>query len=239
LDFLKGVTWMKRSLTYLTTLFLVLGLTTGALGFSISVTVDGQAYNLTGVGNVLPETTVGDESTGTVKISGIANADPSIAFGITVVDFGAPSQFGFSFSIPNNLAASPATTVRSSLVGGLTDFTGNSVSISPVNSATLMDNFLNDLPAFVWSVGPGLSGGQGDPGALYAYGPYTFGPAPGPANPPLTGFFTTTLNFTLSGDGDIAALTGFCDISPAPVPATLLLLGSGLLGLASLRLRKK
>ena len=87
---------MKRSLTYLTTLFLVLGLASGALGFSISVTIDGQAYNLTGEGNVLPVTTVGDPNTDSVTISGIANADPFIAYGIAVIDFGAPSTFGFT-----------------------------------------------------------------------------------------------------------------------------------------------
>jgi hypothetical protein len=233
---------MKRSLTYLTTLFLVLGLTTGALGFSISVTIDGQAYNLTGEGYVLPEKTVGDPSTGAVTISGIANADPFITYAIGVVDFGAPSTFGFAFSIPNALPASPATTVSSSLVGGLTDTTGNGVSISPVGSATfLMDNYLSDdLTNFVWSVGlKDAHGASGTPGAFYTYGAYTFGPAPGPANPPLTGNFITTLNFTFSGGGDAAALTGFCEINPAPVPPTLLLLGGGLIGLAGLRLRKK
>jgi hypothetical protein len=231
---------MKRSLTYLTTLFLVLGLSTGALAFSISVAVDGQSYNLTGEGYILPPTTVGDPSRGTVTVSGLANADPFITYAVAVIDSGAPSTFGFSFSIPNALPASPATTVNSSLVGGLTDTTGDGVSITPVGPATLlMDNYLSDLNTFVWSVGSGVSHGPGAPGAFYAYGPYAFGPAAGPANPPLTGLFITTLDFTLSGGGDAAALTGYCAINPAPIPSTLLLLGSGFLGLAGLRLRKK
>ncbi len=213
---------------------------TGALGFSSSVIIDGETYNLTSNGFIIPEQTVGNGK-GKVTISGSADADPAIAYGIAVVDFGAPSTFGFLFSIPilaGELPASP-TSVNSSLVGGLTDFTGDGVSIAPVGPATLLqDNYLTDLPAFVWSVGPGAAFGAGPAGSFYGYGPYAFGPAPGPLGP-FGGSLVTTLDFSLSGGNDIAALTGYCAINPVPVPPTLLLLGSGLLGMAGLRLRKK
>lgn len=221
------------------TLFLVLGLATGALGFSSSVSIDGEIFNLDTLGNFIPKQTVWNKD-GFIVIAAAANADPVIAYGIAVVDFGAPSTFGFSFSVANDLPASPNTVVNSSIVGGLTDYTGNGVSISPVAGATLLqDNYLDNLPAFVWSVGPGVAFGPGDPGAHYVYGPYNYGPAPGPGNPPLGGNFTTTLDFILTGEGDIAVLTGYCAIVPAPIPPTLLLMGVGLLGLVGLRLRKK
>ena len=142
---------------------------TGALGFSSSVIIDGETYNLISNGFVIPEQTV-ENGEGKVTISGSADADPAIAYGIAVADFGAPSTFGFSFSIPilpGELPASP-TTINSSVVGGLTDFTGNGVSIAPVGPATLLQsNFLTDLPAFVWSVGPGAAFGAGPAGSFY------------------------------------------------------------------------
>jgi hypothetical protein len=202
------------------------------------VIIDGETYNLASEGFVIPYQLVGDPSQGTVQIAGVADADPAIAYGIAVVDFGAPSTFGFTFSIPIVLPAMP-TIINSSLVGGLTDFTGDGVKISPVAPATLLqDNFLSELPAFTWSVGEEVSYGSGAAGALYPYGPYDFGLASGPLGP-FGGFFTTTLNFAFSGGGDVAALTGYCEITPAPVPPSMLLFGGGLLGLVGLRLRKK
>jgi len=91
---------MKRTLTCFTALFLVLGLSTGALALSSSVIIDGQVYILQTQGYVIPEQQVGGTETGMVTISGLADADPAITYGVAVVDFGAPSTFGFSFAIP-------------------------------------------------------------------------------------------------------------------------------------------
>jgi hypothetical protein len=57
--------------------------------------------------------------------------DPSIAYGLAVVDFGALSAFGFVFGTPIVPTASPKV-VSATLVGGLTDTGGNGVSISPI-----------------------------------------------------------------------------------------------------------
>lgn len=52
--------------------------------------------------------------------------------------------------------------------------------------------------------------------------------------------FGELVGFTLTGFGDVASLTGFCSITPAvPLPGTLLFLGSGLLGLVGVGLRRK
>jgi hypothetical protein len=52
--------------------------------------------------------------------------------------------------------------------------------------------------------------------------------------------FGEIVAFTLTGFGDVASLTGYCAIAPAvPLPGTLLFLGSGLLGLVGVGLRRK
>jgi hypothetical protein len=232
---------MKRTSIALMALLIVLGLTTSAMAFGVTISTGTESFNLSGLqgedGFVIPEQTISFSGGDQVTISGSASADPVISYGIAVVDFGAPSVFGFLFSIPvgpGDLPAMP-TVVNSSIVGGLTDFTGNGVTITAINPH-VQDNYLEGV-AFTWSVGDSASFGPGAPGSLYTYGPFAFGPAAGPAGP-YTGNFVTTANFSLSGGGDIAALTGFCSIDPIPLPPTLLLLGSGLLGLAGFRLRK-
>jgi hypothetical protein len=222
---------------------MVVGLTTSAMAFGVTISSGGESFNLSYLqgedGFVIPEQTInlGEDQ---VTITGKASADPTISYGLAVTDFGAPSVFGFIFSIPVLAGELPAlpTVVSSSIVGGLTDFAGDGVTITALNTSGLIqDNFLDGV-AFTWSVGPSASFGPGSPGSLYTYGAYAFGPAAGPAGP-FVGLFTTSVAFGLSGGGDVAALTGFCSITPVPLPPTLLLLGSGLVGLIGFRVRQR
>jgi hypothetical protein len=235
---------MKKTFIGLMAMVLVMGLAAAAMGSTVGVTIDGQWYDLatvpTRLGFDIPGQTVGNPNTGTVQISGLVDADPAITYGLAVVDFGAPSTFAFSFAIPIVLPAQP-TTVESSIVGGLTDFTGDGVALTLTAlfnpSGYVQDNFLTGVSG-TWSVGNPVSFGPGPAGSLYAYGPFAFGPAAGPnLAVPFNNFFTTSVAFGLSGGGDVAALTGFCRIDPTtvPVPPSLVLLGSGLLGLLGLR----
>ncbi|MFA4903536.1 MAG: hypothetical protein WC600_12440 [Desulfobaccales bacterium] len=236
---------MKRTSIALIALLMVVGLTTSAMAFGVTISSGGESFDLSYLqsesGFVLSEQTINFSGGDQVIITGNASADPIISYGLAVTDFGAPSTFAFVFSIPVLAGELPAlpTVVTSSIVGGLTDFTGNGVTITATNlNGLIQDNFLQDV-AFTWSVGPTAAFGPGPAGSLYAYGPYTFGPAPGPSGP-YTGIFSTTVSFGLSGGGDVAALTGFCSINPVvPLPPTLLLLGSGLVGLIGLRVRQR
>jgi hypothetical protein len=234
---------MKRLSVVFMALFIVVGLTTSAMAFGVTISSGGESFNLgysqVGDSFVIPEQTINFSGGDKVTITGQASADPTISYGLAVVDIGAPSIFGFSFGIPVGAGELPAlpTVINSSIVGGLTDFIGDGVAITATNpNGLVQDNYLDGV-AFTWSVGPSASFGSGDPGSLYAYGPYIFGPSAGPAGP-YTGTFISTANFSLSGGGDIAALTGFCSINPVPLPPTLLLLGSGLVGLIGFRVRK-
>ena len=233
---------MKRISVVLMALLMVVGLTSSAMAFGVTLSSGGESFDLTSTpcigGFTIPDQTILFSGGDKVTVTGIASADPTINYGLAVVDFGAPSTFTFTFSIPVVLPALP-TVVSSSIVGGLTDATGDGVAITAANASGLVqDNKLEDGVDFTWSVGDSLTIGAGGAGSLYTYGTYTFGPEAGPDGP-FTGSFITTASFSLSGGGDIAALTGTCSIDPVPLPPTLLLLGSGLVGMIGLRVRQR
>lgn len=174
-----------------------------------------------------------------LEVSGHLDPDPMIAYGIAVTDFGAPSSFQFLFSSPIVPTAAP-TVVDASITGGLTDATGNGVSITPL--AILGDPDGDTIPEVQIAttgnpaqnmgvdVGLGQIHAAGPAGANYPYGPYFDGPQAGPALGPYT-MLELRVGFTLSGSGDIAALTGFGQINtvPEPISASFLLLGAMLL----------
>jgi hypothetical protein len=166
-----------------------------------------------------------------INISGTLDPDPSIAYAIGVTDFGAPSIFGFLFGTPIVPTVSP-TLVSGSVVGGLTDFTGDGVSLSPIPGPKLQSSSAGfPLTSTSVDVGDPAVHPAGAPGAFYAYGPFADGPKPGPAGGPWT-FLTVTAGFSLSGGSDSAALTGFTsiDTAPARVPDG----GVGILGTLAL-----
>jgi hypothetical protein len=174
-----------------------------------------------------------------VMVSGIMDPDPSIAYGLAVVDFGAPSTFGFVFFTPIVATGAP-NVVTASLVGGLTDFTGDGVSIAPALGQPTLQVAEVFAPATNMGVdvGPAFAAGAGAAGSFYAYGPYAAGPIAGPGPGPWTGLSTST-SFTLSGGGDVAALTGFASIELIPEPSTIALIALAGLGIAGMLRRRK
>lgn len=172
--------------------------------------------------------------------------DPQISYGIAVTDFGAPSLFSFTFTTPIIFGGGPST-VSSSVVGGLTDFGGNGVSITP--SAGLGDpdgDTTSELQVATVGVPPtnmGVDVGlaqthpAGNAGANYTYGAYTAGPIAGPG---VTAWTSLQLDvaFTLSGGSDTAVLTGFASIVPEPSSVVMALAGvAGLVAAARRRRR--
>jgi hypothetical protein len=87
------------------------------------LTIDGEKLNLavepTDGGFEVPKGTVVQTEEGKVTFTdGVQlNADPSVAYGFAVIDFGAASVFGFSFATPI-VDTGPCTLVASTLAAG-------------------------------------------------------------------------------------------------------------------------
>jgi hypothetical protein len=215
---------------------------------SATLTIDGDEFNVTveptDTGFQVPAGTIirSEEAQITFTDGVQMNPDPSIAYGFAVIDFGAPSTFGFTFAtpiVPTGGPASLGTEVASTLAGGLTDFTDDGVSISPTPGADVQVNSVSSSglagPYVNMGVdlGPAFSaagGGSGLPVA-FVYGPYSEGLIPGPAGGPFDAL-RIDLSFDLSGNGDIAALTGSASIinSTRGVPDG----GAGIAGIAAI-----
>ena len=137
-----------------------------------------------------------------VSLDGSLNMDPSIIYGLAVVDFGAPSDFTFSFFTPI-VPTGPATTVSSELVGGLLDGGTDGVSITPFLQASVQ---VSTVSAPTTSMGVDIGPAASFPVSA-PYGLFSGGPIPGPAGGPWTGL-DATASFTLAGGGDAAVLAG-------------------------------
>ncbi len=216
------------------------GMTVGGDNFSIPLGFDDSTGHW-GVGTL--DSTTHEFSGVTLSstefmatINGQFDPDPQINYGISVQDFGAPSTFGFFFSMPIAFPATP-NTVSASIGGFLQDVSGDGVSIAPSLGPNVQ---LADLTAPLTNmgvdVGPANAHGLATAGALYSYGAYPAGPQPGPIGAWTN--MSITLGFTLSGGSDIAVLTGQAQI--VPEPSSIVLLGFAGVGLlACLRRRRK
>ncbi len=243
---------MKKFAVLILTLFLIGGLTLPGVASSISENNNLGPYVelFIGDGSVrepLIETDFGwllpavqfASDLGFLQLNMSIKSDPVIAWGLTATNLAAvPVNFGFAVFVPVVMPGLP-TLVSASVVGGMTDFTGNGVAINPTNaSGFLQDNTINP-PGFMWSVGNAVVNPAGSAGAIYPYGPAGPFTMAGPGPVVGAAIFGETVSFTLTGFGDIASLTGYCSIVPIPVPGAVWLLGSGILALIGISRRSR
>lgn len=196
---------------------------------------EGQgAYIIDGYQYQTPTGPEGDG--GSINLSGYMDPDPTVLFSGAVVDFGAPSNFTFTFILPLAPLVSNPSVVFDTLSGSATDSGNNGVTLTPIlppagisedgdgvpeiqvfslssnGGATWQNVDLDEGPAAVF---PG--------GAISAtYGPFAEGPIPTIPGGPWT-HMRADISFRLSGFGDAFTFSGRKDLLAVPEPGTLVL----------------
>jgi len=163
-------------------------------------------------------------------------AIPYISYGVAFAN-NSNGLIPFALGISNPFdPIALATTVYASYSGSGTDVTGNGFAITPNTPDQDGDgvpeiavNLLNGITNMGVDVGWGFLDGPGVPGHSNNLGTYSSGPQPGPLGGPWNQL-DTVLGFDLSGLQDIATINGYTSVTPVPEPASLMLLGTGLIG---------
>lgn len=259
---------MRRTLIAAATLAAVAGPAGAALdlssGFAAWVVVDGMRTDVPTANLVVFDTGGGKEAVSVnnfsigspgaggpsnpffVELSGVLNPEPFISWSIAANNnTSAPKSFVFGYTTPLLPGVSGPNEVSSQISGGLTDATGDGLTITPTSGTflqrpTLSLNLVSGAVSAGVDSGPAATVGNGST-ATFDYSatpttPYGAGPTAGPLG--LWNFLTTEIAFTLSGNEDKVAMTGNAVITPVPLPAAGVLLMSGVLTLAGLTRRR-
>ena len=183
-----------------------------------------------------------------VDLTQLSDQDPFINFGIlaqTFPGFG-PQTFTIAFLTPL-VPPVGANTVSGQFTATLIDASfSNGASLIPILPNLVVSTVSADGSNFT-TLGVNLGSSLAIPstGGPPVTASGAAGPQAGP-NPPsgqAWNFLQTIVSFTVSGDGDIASVTGQTTLTssptPTPEPGTLLLIGSGLVGIGVGARRRK
>jgi hypothetical protein len=171
---------------------------------------------------------------GQVRMKGILDPDPMMLFGGAVIDFGAPSNFGFVFTMP---LFAQGTIVKDSFSGSVTNAAGGGVTVTalappagiPVDGDGITEvqvyTLSNDGGANWTNVGLDLMPTTAVPlpvGGSALTPSFNAGPIAAPAGGPWTDM-RADVNFRLTGGGDIFTFNGAKLLVPEPGTVALLL----------------
>ena len=164
----------------------------------------------------------------TVVIDGYALLDPVQTFAVAFTDLGTPNSVTFSLSAPLVPAFSGGVTFTGDLSGSFTDGASDGGSASPFGGSTIARFDIDGVDVL------GLGGVLNFASPSDSFTEPQQNGAADCAQAPFSGScdtFGTTIGFTGSGGGDSYGFTARFEI--VPEPATALLLGLGLVGLAA------
>jgi hypothetical protein len=179
---------------------------------------------------------------GSINMSGELDPDPSIIFGASATDFGAPSNFSFTYILPLSPQVSNPSRVFDSFSGSVTNsLVDGSASVTPRPHPVPVDGdgidevqvfTLSDDNGVTWQnvgldLGPfaNFPVGQGGSGI---YGPYAEGFIPTIAGGKWT-HMRADIQFRLSGGADTFTFNGIKTLIPEPSSLVLLLVSLGAL----------
>lgn len=199
------------------------------------VNPDGKTWGLESKGVIEVFNDAGGLEARIEGLNVLFNPDPFITYGVAVIDFGAPSVFGFTFGTPIVATGSPGT-ATASFSGSVTD--GGSDGVGFIALPPLGGVPTDGAPdeAQVFNLGlpfpltnPGLDLGPSIAaiplaGGSGAMGPYA-GSGPLPAG--VWSWLQIDLTFSGTGGGDIYTLNGKGEIVSRAMPDA----GNSVLGL--------
>jgi hypothetical protein len=174
-----------------------------------------------------------------VAVTATLDPDASIQFGIDVTNFGAdalPVVFRLGVGVNPFVEPTAASSgIDGTLTPGLREASGVRLGadvLPDVDGDGANEIFISGFNGIPFGIDLGPS--SSSPGS---YGPFLGGPIVGPTGPGFT-FLDMTLAFTITGGGDRAELEGFTEVQAVPEPATIGLVGMGLIAVAR-RLRRR
>jgi hypothetical protein len=192
----------------------------------------------------------GSEAQGAwLSISAYLDPDPSILYAGSVIDFGAPSTFGFIFIQPIVATAAPgvATHTNSSSTTGGGGSTAPVTAAAPPGGISVDGDATPEIAVYSLSTNGGatwLNAGMDlSPSFVGAapsgvQGPFNEGPIAGPAGSGSYDSMRVDVNFAMTGANDAYTFNGEATID-VPEPSGAALLGLGLGGLAAAGARRR
>ncbi len=175
-----------------------------------------------------------------VTLNALLDPDPEILYAASVIDFGAPSSFGFLFSqaiVPTTAPGIVSHTHSSSTTDG-GGGAGTPVTALPPPAIIPTDGAPDEIAVYTLSTNGGASflnaGMDLSPSFVGAapsdtQGPFSEGPSAGPALAGAYNLMRVDLNFGMDGNGDIYTFNGRATVIPEPSTIALLLVAGLLL----------